>query len=84
MLLRVDVLARAVLRAVQAGGFALRDLAVGLVLGFDRVDPGLLFLEAVGFLRRELARGCAFGDTALLARFALVDALDDACRGKAS
>ena len=70
----VDVLARAVLHAVQLAALLGGDLAVGLGVRFDGGDAGLLLVEAVGLARVELAGGDAGVDALLLLGLALVDA----------
>ncbi|MEP7299239.1 MAG: hypothetical protein ABI702_23905, partial [Burkholderiales bacterium] len=81
MLLRVDVLARGALHAVQALALVLGHLAVGLGVRLGLVDVRLLLFELVGFLGRQLARGSAVGDAGLLVGFALVDARGGGRRG---
>jgi hypothetical protein len=74
VLLLVDVLAGLVFHVLQMLALFSCHRAVGLGLGLDIVDMGLLLLEAIGLARVQLAGCGALRDAGLLVRFALIDA----------
>ena len=66
---------------MQLATLLARDLAVGLVAGFDGRDARLLLVEAIGLARRQRARCDAGVDALLLVGLALVDARRDGSCG---
>ena len=80
VLLRVNVLTGRVLHAVQALALVLGHGAVGLGVGFGLVDRRLLFLEAHGFLARQLARDLGRSSQSEVYELRCVLTADDAAR----
>src|SRR5207249_8700300 len=74
VLFAVDLLALAVLRALDLGPLLRRDLAVGERLVFHFLYARLAFLEPRRFLLCQRARLLALLDAPLLVGLALVDA----------
>ena len=73
MLLSVDTLALHVLRVIQTGALLASHHTIGLGAVFHVVYMLLATLKAIGFARRQAARGDTLIDTALLIDFALIN-----------
>jgi hypothetical protein len=73
MLLAVDTATLNILNLMQAGALTAGHDAVSLGAALHIVDMLLATLKAIGFARRQAARGDTLIDTALLIDFALID-----------